>query len=106
MNEKAVKTLEKIGTVLVDRRFWVAVLAIILTLGGAFGFSEDQLQQIKDAFGEDGEGIALFFEQVIKVIVVIIAAVKVISSWTERPPSGLDHKDFLLASRIENRYGK
>jgi hypothetical protein len=106
MNEKAVKTLEKIGTVLVDRRFWVAVLAIILTLGGAFGFSEDQLRQIKDAFGEDGEGIALFFEQVIKVIVVIIAAVKVISSWTERPPSGLDHKDFLLASRIENRYGK
>ena len=38
MNEKVVKTLEKIGTVLVDRRFWVAVLAIILTLGGAFGF--------------------------------------------------------------------
>lgn len=106
MSERVTKTLEKIGTVLVDRRFWVAVLAIILTLGGAFGFSEDQLQQIKDAFGEDGEGIASFFEQVIKVIVVIIAAVKVISSWTERPPSGLDHKDFLLASRIEDRYGK
>jgi hypothetical protein len=106
MNEKVVKTLEKIGTVLVDRRFWVAVLAIILTLGGAFGFSEDQLRQIGDAFGDDGEGIASFFEQVIKVIVTIIAAVKVISSWTERPPSGLDHKDFLLASRIEDRYGK
>jgi len=106
MNEKVVKTLEKIGTVLVDRRCWVAFLAILLTLGGAFGFSEDQLRQIEDAFGEDGEGIASFFEQVIKVIVTIIAAVKVISSWTERPPSGLDHKDFLLASRIEDRYGK
>jgi len=106
MNEKVVKTLEKIGTVLVDRRFWVAVLAIILTLGGAFDFSEDQLRQIGDAFGDDGEGIASFFEQAIKVIVTIIAAVKVISSWTERPPSGLDHKDFLLASRIEDRYGK
>jgi hypothetical protein len=51
MNEKVVKTLEKIGTVLVDRRFWVAVLAIILTLGGAFVFRKINFVKLETLLG-------------------------------------------------------
>lgn len=106
MNEKLVKTLEKLGTVLVDRRFWIAFGVIVTALGGVFGFSEGQLNAITKALGPDGEAAALFFEKAIQVLVVLVSAVGLVGSWSNRPPSGLDHKEYsVLAKYIEKRYG-
>lgn len=106
LNEKIIKTLNKIGTVLVDRRFWVAFSVVVITLGGMFGFSQNQLDQITKALGPDGEGAAIFFEQLIKVLVTIYTAIRLIGSWAERAPSGLDYQEYsTLAKYIENKYG-
>ena len=77
---KIYRVLEKLGTVLVDRRFWVAFGVVITALGGVFGFSDGQLDKITDALGPDGEAAALFFEKAIQVILVLVSGVGLIGS--------------------------
>lgn len=90
--EKVSQTINKLGTVLVDRRFWAAVAMIVISLAGAFGVSQENLDRINEAFGEEGETIAILAESIIGAIVVLVSGVKVIGSWTQRPPSGLDYE--------------
>lgn len=81
--------LDKILTVVVDRRFWVAVLTVVLTVGGLAGLSDEMLQQIEEAFGEDGEAIAVAAERLVQAVITLIVALRLITSWTVREPSGL-----------------
>jgi len=37
-------------------------------------------------------------------LIVVITGIKTISSWTERPPSGLDYKELDKASAFINDY--
>ena len=79
---KTKKTLLKIYTLIVDRRFLFYVLVVIFMLLG-FPQAADQADAIN--------------KSVVEIIVVIAQALAalggggmLIKSWTERPPSGLD----------------
>lgn len=88
--EQVILTLEKIGSLLVDRRLWMAVLAVSAALV-ALGAAEKELKEsdvapVLEAFS------ALFFA-LAKVISILAPLFKLISSWTLRPPSGLNYKE-------------
>jgi len=88
--DKVVLALEKIGSVLVDRRLWMAVIAVsvaLATLGATQReLSEEEVAPVLEAFAELAFALA-------KVLAILAPLFKLISSWTVRPPSGLDFKE-------------
>jgi|SRR3990167_4889538 len=96
--------LEKMGTILADRRFWMAILTVGVSLLTLTGIDGNTIDKIKALIGEDGAAAATFAEALIGALIVVITGIKTISSWTERPPSGLDYKELDKASAFINDY--
>ena len=74
--------INKLGSVLIDRRFWAGALVVILSLLGVFGVGEETLARIRELAGEDGAAIALLMETLVPGIISLLVAMKVIDSWT------------------------
>lgn len=87
--------VNKLGTVLIDRRFWAGATVVTMSLLGVFGVSEETLARIEEMAGEDGATIALFMETLVPWVISLLVALKVIDSWTFRPPSGARYKEVL-----------
>lgn len=87
--------INKLGSVLIDRRFWAGASVVILSLLGVFGVGEETLARIRDLAGDDGAAIALLMETLVPWIISLLVAMKVIDSWTERPPSGTSYREVL-----------
>lgn len=64
--------VEKIGTVLADRRFWAAAISLAVVF---FGMSETTVQTYAEA------------------IIAILTSLALILGWTWRPPTGLNYKE-------------
>lgn len=88
--DKVIKTLEKIGTLLVDRRLWMAVIAVSVMLA-AVGVMDKELDetQVAPVF----QAVADLIIALAKVLAILAPLFKLISSWTVRPPSGLTFKE-------------
>lgn len=87
--------INKLGSVLIDRRFWAGASVVILSLLGVFGVGEETLARIRELAGDDGAAIALLMETLVPWIISLLVAMKVINSWTERPPSGTSYREVL-----------
>lgn len=87
--------INKLGSVLIDRRFWAGATVVILSLLGVFGVGEETLARIRELAGDDGAAIALLMETLVPWIISLLVAMKVIDSWTERPPSGTSYREVL-----------
>lgn len=87
--------INKLGSVLIDRRFWAGALVVILSLLGVFGVGEETLARIRELAGEDGAAVALLMETLVPGIISLLVAMKVIDSWTERPPSGTRYQEVI-----------
>ncbi len=87
--------INKLGSVLIDRRFWAGASVVILSLLGVFGVGEETLARIRDLAGDVGAAIALLMETLVPWIISLLVAMKVIDSWTERPPSGTSYREVL-----------
>lgn len=87
--------INKLGSVLIDRRFWAGASVVILSLLGVFGVGEETLARIRELAGDDGAAIALLMETLVPWIISLLVAMKVIDSWTERPPSGTRYREVL-----------
>ena len=85
--EKVFKFLEKIGTVIVDRRFLTSMATLLFV---TFGVKEDETLAVLEAVG------------------AIVTNVLLITSWTVRAPSGLRFKEIeeqALIKAINAKYG-
>lgn len=78
--------LDKIGTVLGDRRFWMYLLSL-LAMFGLVPQAADTEALSKDI----AEAVVLVFQ----AATVLGGALVVILSWERRPPSGLRFKEVL-----------
>lgn len=83
--------LEKVGTVLADRRFWVTAVMIVTSLGGIL-LPKSAVDQFGALVGKDGEAGALAARQVIEALIAVVGFLYLIKSWTVRSPSGLGTK--------------
>lgn len=99
--EKIQLFLEKVGTFLADRRLWaVGLLMLFLQLAGYLGALDPQTTQIiTKSFGESYvalQGVIVALVVLVKalgpLVAVALSVWKLIGSWTERPPSGLNFK--------------
>lgn len=89
--------IEKLGTVLSDRRGWVmGLVVLLLALTGYAGIPPELQLQIKESFGETytaSQGLIaaalIFWVSFGKLAALVVVAWKLIGSWTDRPPSGL-----------------
>lgn len=85
--------LEKVGTVLADRRAQIMTLvgAAIVFLP-ALGVPEEVSKEVESTFGEAYGVVLLAIPVAIKVISLVALASNLVKSWTVRPPSGLAFK--------------
>jgi len=89
--------VQKIGTLLVDRRLWVAVVTVIVA-GRGWLISDDMVQHLTGLIGQDGEKAVAYFEPLLAALTFLISAVALILGLTTRPPSGLDYKQPTITS--------
>jgi hypothetical protein len=98
--EKAGKTLEKVGTVLVDRRAMVfGFIAAVLLAGSYFGLDQALSEQITAALQDTYSAsvavlaaVSVLLFAVAKIAALVASGVALIKSWEKRPPSGLNFK--------------
>jgi hypothetical protein len=90
--EKVYLFLSKLGTMLVDRRFLQAVGTTVVSLLVLGSVNEEVIHAFENAWGQDGEAIAVLIEQIVRIVVIVFPQIRVVGSWTERAPSGLDYK--------------
>lgn len=96
--------IEKLGTVLSDRRAWVMGLVVaLLALTGYAGIPPELQDQLGEAFGETfdaSQGLIaaalVFWVSFGKLAALVVVAWKLIGSWTIRPPSGLSFKQIAV----------
>lgn len=96
--------LEKVGTYLADRRVWtLGVVVALLTLTGYAGIPPELRGDIADAFGESYTALQGWVVATIvlsgtvgKLIGLVMVAIALIKSHTERPPSGLKFKEIAV----------
>lgn len=78
--------LGKVGTVLADRRAWVYVAAVVLSL----------LAIPYNVTGVDNEAVGAIV-MVVRGTIILAGALGLTKSWENRPPSGLKYKEMLQA---------
>jgi len=94
---KAILFLEKLGTVLVDRRAQVlALVAAMIVFLPALGVPDGYAKDIEETFGAGYALVLLAIPVVTKVVSLVFMGVKLIQSWQARPPSGLAYKGLPL----------
>jgi len=85
-------TLDKIGTVLIDRRFWIVVLSV---LASAFG-----LPKLVEHREELSQTLVQVASLIINAIVLLVGMFKLIDSWTVRPPSGTQYRESAQIAQV------
>lgn len=93
--------LQKIGTYIADRRVWtLGIVVALLTLTGYAGIPPELQGEITDAFGESYTALQGWLVASIvlsstlgKLIGLVMVAIALIKSHTDRPPSGLRYKE-------------
>jgi hypothetical protein len=104
--EKVYLFLSKLGTMLVDRRFLQALGTTLVSLLVLASVDQEVVDSFTKAWGTDGEAIATLLEQIVRIVVIVFPQIKVVGSWTERAPSGLDYKTIdKMSAYIEERFG-
>lgn len=93
--ERLSEFVSKLGTVLVDRRFWAAAAVVVLSVLGVFGVDEATIQRVRDLAGEDGAAVVAVMEKLVPALISLLVTMKLIDSWAERPPSGIAYKEVL-----------
>lgn len=75
---------DKLGTIVVDRRFWINLFTLLAIL---FGFPQlaDQAEGLSD------QAIALA-TLIVQAVSLIVIPLQLVWSWTRREPSGLSYK--------------
>lgn len=88
-NAKWSLVFDKVGTILVDRRFWLNfVFPVIFALGIFPHVTEANAENLSDqAVG--------WSELIVGTVVPILSAYVLGNSWTKRPPSGLGFKELI-----------
>lgn len=79
---------DKVGTVIVDRRFWINLFTLAAIL---FGFP--QLTDNAEGLSDQAVSIA---NLIVQAVALIAIPFNLTMSWTKRSPSGLDYKNALL----------
>lgn len=90
MRDNAWLFVQKIGTVLADRRFWVWLFGLLVTMG--------ILPATTDA-GAIGNQTADAILLVVQGATALFGVIVLLYSWAKRPPSGLNYKE--LPTEIE-----
>ena len=93
--EQILKIARKIGRLLVDTRFWVAVLFI----GGNFLGSEEWVKDA-DPLSQD---IVAAIQALWNALVSVVSLVMLLYSYTKRSPSGLVNPNEDLADRVAEK---
>ena len=107
MSEKVFLFLSKLGTMLVDRRFLQAIGTTVVSLLVLASVDQSVIDSFTKAWGTDGEAIATLLEQIVRIVVIVFPQIKVVGSWAERAPSGLDYKEVSrLSTFVDNYFGK
>lgn len=75
--------LAKVGTVVADRRFWVAVATVLLVVGYIPSTVDPEVK------ADELMATALV---VMQVVGAVVTAVSLTASWGKRPPSGKSFK--------------
>jgi hypothetical protein len=83
INWKAI--LDKVGTVLVDRRFWVSLFTTIILV-----FGSPELLDNAETLGDQAVEVAQIIMQFVGMILPFL---NLVNSWTKRAPSGLRFKE-------------
>lgn len=77
--------LDKVGTVIIDRRFWVSLFSVIVLV-----FGTDQMLGNVDALSDQAVELSSLL---LKFMGVFVVPVLLGNSWTKRAPSGLGFKE-------------
>ena len=88
----------KIGTVLVDRRFWFEwFFPVVLALRVFPWLADKDVGTLSDQAVE-------WAKLVVALLVPIVSSLHLGQSWTKRPPSGLGYKDIAaeMASKLRD----
>lgn len=75
--------VQKVGTLLVDRRFWVYLLSLGIMLGVVPATADKEALSTQTV-----DAILLVAQSATAVLGILV----LVYSWTKRPPSGLDYK--------------
>lgn len=102
--EVIVLYVQKVGTILADRRFYAAAVPVVLAVLGVAGVNDDTIAKIKELVGEDGAALATFFAAFTPALIALISSIALNSSWTKRAPSGLGYKKLLDAPGNEQAW--
>lgn len=78
---------DKVGTILVDRRFWLKfVFPTVFALGLFPQLADANAEQLTDqAIG--------WVKLIVEVVIPVLSAYLLGVDWTKRPPSGLEFKE-------------
>jgi len=76
---------DKVGTVLVDRRFWPSILTAVLLVFG----TPEALDNV-DGLSAEAES---YTQLILQFLGVVIPYLKLTDAWTKRSPSGLGYKE-------------
>lgn len=92
------KTLSKLGTLLVDRRLWIALLFVVGNVVGV------------DEWSRNADALAGNIVDAIQGILMsggaLIAVVTLLYSYTKRPPSGLDGTNGAIEKAVQDAIAK
>lgn len=83
---------DKVGTVIIDRRFWVGSFTSIFLV-----FGSPELLGNAETLGDQAVEIATIIMQFVGLI---LPGLSVINSWTKRAPSGLGFKELKSESDV------
>lgn len=84
-NIKWMLVLDKVGTVIVDRRFWAGLFTSLILV-----FGPSELLGNTDSLSNQAVEITT---AIVRFVGIILPFLSLMASWTKRPPSGLRFKD-------------
>lgn len=90
MKAEVLSIARKVYTVVVDRRFWFALLVMVSVLAG-----KPDIETGADAASQEIVDVVVVGG---KFFVLALTAVAVLLSWGNRPPSGTNFKDVFTAA--------
>lgn len=85
--------IAKLGTVIIDRRFWLYLFTVFAVV---FGMPE--LKENADALSAEAADAVVLLVQ---GFTILIGMIKLIGSWENRPPSGTEYKEERIAVEVQ-----
>lgn len=83
---------DKVGTVIVDRRFWVSLFTTVILV-----FGTPELLGNVDSLSDQALEVT---QLIVQVLGMILPLLNLVNSWTKRAPSGLGFKEVQTESDI------